>query len=175
MTWLAAAIVILGAWLGVAVVAVTLPGIWLAVFIAFLIELWRPEVLSTWVLVTIVVLALLGEVVEFLASAAGSRRAGGSRSGGWGALIGTVLGLIIGQVVIPIPIIGAIIGGVVGAGAGAFLFERGVAKRGWNDSWKSGRGAAQGRAFSMVLKTGVGVIVAVLLTADALAALIALL
>tara|TARA_R110000782_G_scaffold24264_5_gene62800 strand:- start:14689 stop:15210 length:522 start_codon:yes stop_codon:yes gene_type:complete len=171
LTWVAVIIVILCAWLGVALVAVTLPGIWFAVLAALLIEVWRPEVMSTWVLITAVVIALLAEVVEFASSAAGSRRAGGSRSGGWGALFGTVVGLIAGQIIVPIPILGAILGGIVGAGLGAVFTERSVAKRTWSDSWRSGRGAAQGRAFSMVLKTAMGAVVALLLTADAVASL----
>lgn len=169
--WLAAGIVIVAAWLGVVLVAVTLPGIWLAVFAACLVEWWRPEVLSNWVLITVVVLAVLAEVLEFVSSMAGSKRAGGSRSGAWGSLGGTIVGLLVGQVVIPIPIVGAVIGGVVGAGLGAVLAERGVAGRGWGDSWKSGRGAATGRALSIILKTCVGVVVAVLLTVDAVLAL----
>lgn len=171
LTWVAATIVVLCAWLGVALVAVTLPGIWFAVLAALLVEAWRPEVMSTWVLIAAVVLALLAEVVEFASSAAGSRRAGGSRSGGWGALFGTVVGLIAGQIILPIPIVGAVLGGIVGAGLGALFAERGVAKRTWSESWRSGRGAATGRAFSMVLKTIMGAAVAVLLTVDAVASL----
>lgn len=171
LTWLGVAIVVLFAWLGVALVAVTLPGIWVAVLVAALIDFWRPEVMSTWVLLTAVGLAILAEIIEFVSSAAGSKRAGGSRSGVWGSLFGTVVGLIVGQILIPIPIIGAVIGGVVGAGLGALFAERGVAGRTWGESWKSGRGAANGRAWSIVFKTAVGMVVAVLLTADAVAAL----
>ncbi len=171
MTWLAAAIVVLFAWLGVVLVAVTLPGIWVAVLVAALIEWWRPEVLTNWVLVTAVALALLAEVVEFFSSAAGSKRAGGTRAGAMGSLAGTIAGLVIGSILIPFPVVGAIVGGVVGAGAGALFAERGVAGRTWGESWRSGRGAATGRAWSIVLKTAVGVAVAVLLTVDAVLAL----
>lgn len=170
--WLAVGIVIAASWLGVALVAVTLPGIWLTVLAALLVEWWRPEVLTNWVLWACVGLAILAEVVEFVSSMAGSKRAGGSRAGGWGSLVGTVVGLIVGQVVIPIPLLGAIIGGIVGAGIGAVAAERGVAKRGWTDSWRSGRGAAAGRAVSMVLKTGIGAVVAIMLTVDAVLSLI---
>lgn len=170
-TWIGAAIVVLSAWLGVGLVAITLPGIWFAVFVALLVEWWRPEVMSTWVLVAAVVLAIIAEIVEFLSSAAGSNRAGGSRSGVWGSLFGTVVGMIVGQVLIPIPLIGAVIGGVVGAGLGALFAERGIAKRTWTESWRSGRGAAHGRAMSIVFKTGIAAVVAVMLTVDAIAAL----
>lgn len=171
LTWLGAAIVVLFAWLGVGLVALTLPGIWLAILVALLVELWRPEVMSTWVLVTAVVLAVLAEVIEFLSSAAGSRRSGGSRSGAWGALIGSFAGIFVGAVLIPIPILGSIIGAVLGAGVGALAAERGVARRTWGDSYRSGRGAVTGRALSIVIKTGVAAVVAVLMTADAVASL----
>lgn len=171
LTWVGAGIVVVCAWVGVGLVAVTLPGIWFLVAAALAVELWRPEVMSTWVLWSLVGLGLLGEVVEFVSSMAGSRRAGGSRAGAWGSLGGTVLGLVVGQVLIPIPIVGAVIGGVVGAGLGAVFTERGVAKRTWGDSWKSGRGAATGRALSIVFKTAVAAAAAVLATADAVAAL----
>jgi uncharacterized protein YqgC (DUF456 family) len=171
LTWLGVSIVVLFAWLGVALVAVTLPGIWVAIAVAVLVDWWRPEVMSLWVLVAAVVLALIGEIVEFFASAAGSKRAGGTRSGAWGSLFGTVVGMILGQILIPIPIIGAVIGGVVGAGLGALFAERGVAERTWGESWRSGRGAATGRAVSIVLKTAIAGVVAVMLTVDAVAAL----
>ncbi len=171
LTWLGVSIVVVFAWLGVGLVAVTLPGIWIAVVVAVLVDWWRPEVMSTWVLVAAVVLAVIAEIVEFFASAAGSKRAGGTRSGAWGSLFGTVVGMIVGQILIPVFIIGAVIGGVVGAGLGALFAERGVAERTWGESWRSGRGAATGRALSIVFKTAIAAAVAVLLTADAVAAL----
>jgi uncharacterized protein len=171
LTWLGVSIVVLFAWLGVALVAVTLPGIWIAIAVAFLVEWWRPEIMSTWVIASAVGLAIFGELVEFFASAAGSKRAGGTRSGAWGSLFGTVVGMILGQILIPIPIIGAVIGGVVGAGLGALFAERGIAERTWGESWRSGRGAATGRAVSIVLKTAIAGVVAVMLTVDAVAAL----
>jgi uncharacterized protein YqgC (DUF456 family) len=172
VTWLGAILVVLFAWVGVALVAVTLPGIWFAVLVAAAVDLLVADVLTTWVLLTAVGLALLAEIIEFASSAAGARRAGGSRKGGWGALAGTVIGLFVGQALIPIPIVGAIIGGIAGAGVGAVVAERGLAERTWRDSLRSGRGAATGRAVSMVLKTAMGVVVASLLTIDAVATLV---
>lgn len=172
LTWLGAAIVVLFAWLGVGLVALTLPGIWLAILVAVLVDLWRPEVMSTWVIVTAVLLALIGEIIEFTSSAAGARKSGGSRSGAWGALIGSFVGLFVGAVLIPIPILGSIVGAVLGAGVGALAAERGVARRTWGDSYRSGRGAVTGRALSIVIKTAIAALVAVLMTIDAIAALL---
>ncbi|MCC5824365.1 MAG: DUF456 domain-containing protein [Phycisphaerales bacterium] len=171
LTWLGAGIVVLFAWLGVGLVALTLPGMWLAILVALLVDLWRPEVMSTWVIVAAIVLALLGEVIEFTSSAAGSRKSGGSRSGAWGAIVGSFLGLFIGAVLIPVPILGSIVGAVLGAGVGALAVERGVVHRTWGDSYRSGRGAVTGRALSIVIKTGIATLVAVLMTIDAVTAL----
>lgn len=169
---LVAAGVIAVAWFGVALVAVTLPGIWTMAGAALLVEWIWPEVLSIWVIVAVVALGVVGELVEFYSSMAGSKRAGGSRAGGWGALGGTIVGLIVGQIVIPIPILGAVIGGIAGAGFGAALTERGVAKRSWGESYRSGKGASAGRAMSMVFKTGVAAAAALTLTVNAIVAVV---
>ncbi|MFK7882893.1 MAG: DUF456 domain-containing protein [Phycisphaerales bacterium] len=171
LTWLAAGIVLVAAWIGVAMVAVTLPGIWMMVGVALMVEWWRPDVLNVWVIVAVVALGVIGELAEFYSSMAGSKRAGGSRAGGWGALGGTIVGLIVGQVFIPVPIIGAVIGGVAGAGIGAAMSERGVAKRTWRESVRSGSGASAGRALSIVLKTGIAAAAALTLTMNAVISL----
>jgi uncharacterized protein YqgC (DUF456 family) len=163
MIWLAAGIVTLFALLGVALTAITGPGTWLAVLVAAICAWWQPELFNVWTLVACAALALLGELFEFFGSAVGSRRAGGSRPGAWGSLLGSFLGLFVGQVLIPIPILGALVGAVAGAGVGAVIFERGIAKRTWRDSARSGTGAAAGRALATVLKTGVAVVIAAVL------------
>lgn len=170
--WLIAFFVIGVAWFGVAMVAVTLPGIWTMAATALLVEWIWPDVLNIWVIVAVIALGVLGEVVEFYSSMAGSKRAGGSRAGGWGALVGTIIGLIVGQIIIPIPIVGAIIGGIAGAGLGAAMSERGVAKRSWTESFRSGRGASTGRALSMVFKTAIASVAALTLTVNAVIAIV---
>lgn len=164
MTALAATIVILFSWLGVIVTLLTLPGTWLAVLAALLVKWWQPELLGWWAIGIAAGLAVLGEAVEFGAGAVGSKRAGGSRSGAWGALGGGLIGSVMGTVLIPIPIAGTIIGAVVGAGVGAITTERGIAQRTWKESLKSGQGAAIGRAFSVVAKGAVAGVIAVVLT-----------
>src|SRR5687768_15502665 len=59
-------------------------------------------------------LAVVGEVVEFTLAARYTRKYGGSRRAGWGAIVGGIIGAIVG---VPVPIIGS----VIGAFAGAFL------------------------------------------------------
>ncbi len=172
LVWAVALSVIGVAWFGVVMVAVTLPGIWTMAAFALLVEWLWPGVLSVWVVIAVIALGVIGEVVEFYSSMAGSKRAGGSRAGGWGALGGTIVGLIVGQIVIPIPIIGAVIGGIAGAGLGAAISERGVAGRTWSESFRSGRGASAGRALSMVFKTAIAGVAAFTLTVNAVIAIV---
>lgn len=163
----AASFVTLGAMLGVVLTALTLPGTWLAILISLLCWWWRPELLSWWTVGPALALAVGAEVAEGLSSAAGSGRSGGSGAGLVGSLVGSFAGLIVGQVLIPVPILGAVIGGIVGAGVGAVIGEVGVARRTWADAYRSGRGAAIGRAVSTLVKTGFAVVLGLLLAVAA--------
>lgn len=167
MFWVALSILLICCGVGVLLTFVTLPGIWLMLGVATLCWAFDTDLFSPWVFISAVVLAVLAEVVEFFASAAGSARAGGSKSGAVGSIVGSLIGLVAGQILLPIPIIGAVIGAVIGAGLGATLLERGHAKREWRDSWRSGRGAATGRAVSIVVKGGFAIAVAALLLGGA--------
>lgn len=156
----------IAALLGVLLTALTLPGIWIMILVALLCQLWQPELFSWWTLGAAAALAVGAEIAEGLSSAAGSAKSGGTRAGVIGSLIGSVAGLIAGTILIPIPIVGSIVGGIIGAGAGAVLGERGVSKRTWADSFRSGQGAAVGRALATVIKTGFAVVVALMLIVD---------
>lgn len=153
----------IGALLGVLLTAATLPGIWLMLLIALICDLWQPGLYSWWTLGAVALIAVGAEIAEGLSSAAGSAKTGGSRAGVVGSLIGSVIGLVLGTVLLPIPIVGSIVGGIIGAGLGAFAAERGISKRTWGDSYRSGKGAAVGRALSSVIKSGFAVVAAVVL------------
>src|SRR4051794_38488712 len=89
-----------------------LPGNWLIVAVAAIYAyLQRPDSLVTfsWSVVGwLVVLATLGEVVEFVAAAMGVKKVGGSRRGAVLSLAGSIVGGIVGIFVgIPIPIVGS--------------------------------------------------------------------
>ena len=79
-----------------------------------------------WTAVAVVTgLAILGELVEFGASAAGVKRAGGSRRGAVLALIGSVVGAMTGLFVgVPIPVIGSVIAALLFAGLGEFVRDQ---------------------------------------------------
>ncbi|MBO6512591.1 MAG: DUF456 domain-containing protein [Phycisphaerales bacterium] len=150
MFWLVLSIILIVVTVGISLTAITLPGIWMMALCSAILALWVPEYVGWWTVITIILIAATSELVDFIASALGVKRMGGSRSGAVGSVIGTLVGAIAGSFVLPI--IGSIIGGVLGAGAGAFIAERGVAKRTFKDSVRSGSGAAVGRLISMVIK-----------------------
>lgn len=104
----------------------TLPGNWLVVLVAGLVMAFAPSHDGTAVvgwgsLITLVVLAVVGEVVEFAAGAAGAAKKGASKRAVTLSLLAAMGGSIGGAILAaPIPVVGPVIGAVVGGGAGAF-------------------------------------------------------
>jgi len=140
-----------------------LPGTWLMVLLAAAIEWWQPgEYLFGWpVLYAAAVLALLGEVFEFLFSAAGTRQAGGSKRAAAIAIVGGVAGAVLGTA-LPVPVAGTLIGASVGAFAGSLLGDL-WAGRPLFHSIDAGRGAAVGRFLGTVAKLAIGTVMVVIL------------
>ncbi|UCD75224.1 MAG: DUF456 domain-containing protein [Phycisphaerales bacterium] len=106
-----------------------LPGSWMMLGLAVLIELidgwWLPEESTTtfawWLIIVCGLLAGVGEVLEFIAGVLGAKKGGASKRGMWGALIGGILGVFLGVGIgLPIPIIGSVIGSLIGAAIGTF-------------------------------------------------------
>lgn len=167
MDLLASIIITLFALLGVALVLLQGPGIWLALLVAVACQWWRGDVLSWWTLGAVALVAALAEVAEFAASAAGAAGAKGTEAGVWGAILGSIIGMILGMIWIPIPIFGSVLGAIIGAGLGALIAERGVSNRTWKESAAVGGGAAIGRLMSTVVKTAFAALAAVILIIDA--------
>ncbi len=148
-----------------------LPGNWGLVLLGGLIVYFVPEsmhvAIGIPVLVTIVLAALIGELLEFLAGAAGVNQMGGSKRGAALALTGSVAGAIVGMFVgVPIPIIGSLIAallfGGLGALGGAVAGERWAGKD-WEQSFQIGWGALWGKLLGTLLKTICGSAMLVLL------------
>lgn len=135
---------------GIACTAVLLPGTWLILLVTAGVKLWQPGMISWWTLLALLLLALLGELIEFVASALGATKAGATKHGAIGAMVGAIVGAIAGMAVVP-PI-GPIVGGALGAGLGAVLAERAIAQKTWKDSGIAGAGAAVGRLVATVVK-----------------------
>lgn len=161
MDSLAAIIVIVCAFTGVALTVLTLPGIWFALLVGVIAELWRGggegAFISWWTLGTCLGMGVVAEGVELFASAAGSTKMGGTKRGAIGSLVGALVGAIGGTPFFP-PL-GTILGGALGAGIGALLLER-HGKMSWKGSMKVGGGAAAGRFVATLAKMGFALVVA---------------
>ncbi len=160
-----------GAWLAT---VFTLPGNWFLFAFTLLYALFLPEEMTPRVSLTVVVivgvLAVLGEVVEFVAGAAGAAQQGGSRRGVVLAIVGAFVGSILGAIfTIPIPILGPIIGalggGALGSFVGAWLGEHGN-ERTHEERWQIGKGAFYGRLWGTAGKMAIGAIMLALVTLD---------
>jgi uncharacterized protein YqgC (DUF456 family) len=156
---------------------VALPGNWIivggAALFAWLLPVEVGRGVSWKLVVVLAVLALVGELIEFAAGAAGAAKKGASRRAVVlsmvGAIVGSVAGVIAGAP-IPIPIIGplvtAILGGAAGAFGGAYLGE---AWKGRDEQARTaaGRGAFFGRIWGTVGKFAVGAVMLAVVAWDA--------
>ncbi len=150
---------------GVLVTPVALPGT-LIILIAAFAHAWATGYATFgWpVLATLIALAAVAELAEWLTGAAGARRAGGSRRAGWlaiaGAFVGGLLGAGFGFG------LGAIPGALIGAFAGAFLAE--VSLEGdWDRARRVGWGALVGRAWGTAIKGAAAVAMTILVAVAA--------
>ena len=153
------------------VTAVGLPGTWLIIGLAALIDLvelsWRDggePIFGIWAFVIAIVIASIAEVVEFVAGAAGAKAGGATRRGTFGALVGGFAGGIVGTFLIPIPLIGTLIGAALGAAGGALVGElsRGGVKL--RETVRPATGVAAGRIAGTVLKLGFAVAILIQLS-----------
>ena len=140
-----------------------LPGTWLMILFPVLLKWWQPDqFMVSWTVLEVAVgLAVLGEVLEFVLGAAGSRRTGGSTRGAVLALVGSIVGGIMG-IALPVPLVGPLLGACLGAFVGALLGNL-WAGRTLFQSLAAGRGAAMGQFWGTVLKLAIGAIIAIML------------
>lgn len=149
-----------------------LPGNWIIVVLAsayvyFLPAQYDPRV-SWGIVIVIIVLAIAGEIIEFLAGAMGTRKKGGSRKSALLSILGGFVGSILGAMAgIPIPIlgnlIGAVGGGAIGAFAGAYIGESGRLE---HERIEIGKDALKGRLLGTAGKLAVGAVMLVVITVD---------
>lgn len=162
-------LLILAVGIGWVLTVLGMPGNWLIVLAAALYS-WLA--LSSGILgigltlvITLAVLAGIGELVEFLSATVGARKAGGSRTASVYALGGSLLGAIAGGLIgMPIPIIGsaiaAVLGGALGAFAGAAYAEH---RRGEQHGqvFRVGKAAFSGRLMGTGFKAIIGALMVV--------------
>jgi len=158
VTGLGVALLVVASLVGLVLVPLGLPGLWIMV-LGVIGYGWLTEFRTVGVATIGIVLgvAAVGEIVEAWLGFRFARRYGGSSRAGWGALVGGIVGAIVG---VPVPIIGSVIGAFIGSFAGAAVFEYtraatvgGATRAGW--------GAVLGRAAAAAVKVALGLVIAV--------------
>lgn len=153
----------------------TLPGNWIVVALAAGFAWLFPHEAGRgigWTTVWVsLALAALGEVVEFVAGAAGAAKQGASRRAVLlslvGALVGSIAGVMIGT---PVPIVGsfvmALVGGAGGAFAGAYLGEMWKGRT-EDERIAAGQGAFVGKIWGTLGKLACGAVIVAIIAVDA--------
>jgi uncharacterized protein YqgC (DUF456 family) len=150
MTALGVVLLVLASVVGLALVPLGLPGLWIMVLgvIGFgWLTGFRSVGAGT--IGIVLGLAALGEVIEAWIGFRFARRYGGSRRAGWGALVGGIVGAVVG---VPVPIVGSVIGAFIGSFVGAAAFEL--------TGSAAGGVAVLGRVAGAAVKVALGVIIA---------------
>jgi uncharacterized protein len=158
MATLGIVVLILCALVGLVLIPLGLPGLWVIVG-GILAYGWLTDfrTVGVWTIVIALGLAFLGEAVEWWVGFRFAKRYGGSKSAGWGALLGGIVGAVVG---VPVPLIGSVIGAFLGSFAGAVIFEY-LRSRHAPTAVRAGWGALLGRAAAAGLKTAIGLAVIV--------------
>lgn len=156
--WLTILVLFNGLWL--ALVLFGLPGNWLMVFLTLLFAWWRWEdgIFSGWTLAAAAILALLGELVEFLAGVIGARRSGASWPASIAGLFGALVGAFVGTTVFPVPIVGTVTGACLGAGISVWAIEVSRGEE-LDRSVEKAVGAGLGKFFGIVGKFAIGTVI----------------
>lgn len=145
--------------LGIALNILSLPGNWVAVI---LLVLWAwlapPTGISVLYLIVIIVLALAGEVLEFLLQLRGAKKYGSSSKGTFAGLVGAFIGALLGA-----PILfglGALPGALLGAFVGCLIMEL-IGGRPIAEAKRAAWGALTGKFSGIILKITIGLTILV--------------
>jgi len=159
---IAASSVSLASVVSLALTLLTLPGMWLLLAVTVGVQIWQPSLFSWWTIIACAVLALVAELLEFIASAAGAAKGGASKKGAFAAIVGSLIGAIVGSFFLP-PI-GTILGAVLCAGVAVVWVESALNQKSMSDAARAGTGAAAGRLIATLIKTSIAAVVAITLT-----------
>jgi uncharacterized protein YqgC (DUF456 family) len=143
--------------LSLVLIALGLPGLWVMIASAVVYNITTHTYAIGWfTLISVGVLAVIAEVIEFTLAGKYARKYGGSRRAGWGAMLGGIAGAFMG---VPVPIVGPLIGAFIGSFVGALVGElsTGSTKTG---AAKAATGALVGRVVATAMKMGVGCAIA---------------
>jgi uncharacterized protein YqgC (DUF456 family) len=147
-----------------------LPGTWLILLLAVAVKvvetvmpLGTNEMLGWWTIVGLIGLAIVGELVEFVAAAVGAKTGGASKRGMVGAVVGSLIGALVCTFLILIPVVGTLVGAAVGAALGAVVGELSGGGKQLRDTALPAAGALVGRLGGLLAKTTVAGAMLVLL------------
>lgn len=161
---------VLATLLGAAMTLIGLPGTWLILASALILEFAMPEALTWRPIAAMAVLAVAGELIELFASALGASKAGGSKRAGIGSILGSIAGAIIATIAMPfLPIIATILGAIAGAGLGAIALqltkmdEPSTRREHYGHARRVGVGAARARLISTIVKSLIAVVMGAVL------------
>lgn len=171
-TYLFAALFSLVALACLGLIPIGLPGLWLMIALAFLVQLFdaipftgHAPLHFGWTLLGVcIAIGAVAEVVEAAAGAAGAKAGGATRRGMIGAFVGGIAGAIFGTPLIPIPIVGTLAGGLLGSFAGAWIGEASAEhQRHPDEKMRAALGAAAGKLAGTFGKLAAGVVIWLLL------------
>lgn len=152
---------------------VAMPGNWICVLLIALYAWLAPGegrvAIGYGVVLAVFVFALIGELLEFVAGAAGAQRAGASRKSTLYSILGSIGGALAGAIIgVPVPIIGSVIAAILfgglGAAAGA-MYGEWTDGRNWKENWTVGHATFWGRTFGTLGKILAGLVIVILAVA----------
>jgi uncharacterized protein YqgC (DUF456 family) len=141
---------------GIALVPLGLPGTWIIVGAAFLYSLFldfSSKGSDFWVILTLILMAVVGEVIEFLVGTLGGKKFEVSTGAIIASFVGGILGAIIG---VPVFLIGSLLGLLLGVFLGALIYELAVTKD-WGVALKSAIAVFFSRLVASFMKTCIAV------------------
>jgi len=176
LTYLIAGLFVLVGAACLVVIPLGLPGVWIMLGLAGLIEwldsLYLPaddgQTFSWWVLGVCLAIAVAGEILEFLAGVIGTKQGGGTKRGMWGALIGGILGaFVLTPFLWFVPVVGSLVGALLGTFIGAVVGELSAQGSTLSGSLKPATGATIARILATIAKVGVAVVIWIALSVSA--------
>ena len=136
------------------------PGNWIMLIVASIYSWFMPNEspydFGIFIILIVLILAIIGELLEFFTGAISTKKAGGTKRGMWFSLIGSIMGSIAGIFFgIPIPIIGSLIAALLFSGVGALLgayYGEKVEGKNSKEAWKVGVSSFTGRILGSLFK-----------------------
>ena len=159
MTTLAIVLLLVLSLVGLAMIPLGLPGLWVMVggiLVYGLLTNFHSIGVAT--IAIVLALAFLGEIIENWIGFRYAKRYGGSTRSGWGAFIGGLVGAVIG---VPVAVIGSVLGAFLGSFLGAAVFEYTYSRHA-PTATRVGWGAIVGRAAGAAVKIALGLVIGVI-------------